>query len=122
MKIKLTFEYFEIEAILLETPTARAIYDALPHEAVVQRWGGELYFPVAVDAVLEADARLDVEPGTLAFWPTGHAFCLFFGKTPASTSSKPKAYELVNIFGEMKGDYMNLDQVVDGDVIKINKN
>jgi hypothetical protein len=122
MEIKIIFEYFELETRLLETPTARAIYNALPHEAVVQRWGGELYFPMPVDVDLEPGAVQDVEVGSLAFFPTGRAFCMFFGRTPASITSKPRAFDLVNIFGEMRGNIKKLDQIVDGDIVKIIKN
>lgn len=66
------------------------------------------------DIPLADDAREEVEVGTLAYWPTGNAFCLFFGPTPVSTGDKPRAYSPVNIFGHVIGDVGVLKSVVQG--------
>jgi hypothetical protein len=51
-----------------ESPeTRRALADALPVEGQAVRWGDELYFDVPVDVDLEANARAEVEPGTVAY-------------------------------------------------------
>jgi len=117
--ILLTFETFSLEAELLDTPTANAIYDKLPLSASIQAWGKELYFTIPVSANLENDAREIVEEGDLAFWPTGNAFCIFWGKTPASTSNKPQAVSPVNVFGTIKGDLSKLNSLSSGNTITI---
>ena len=121
MEIRITCDYFELHADLKDTPTARAIYASLPIEATVQKWGGEVYFRIAVDMPLDETAQEELEPGTLAYWPTGQAFCIFFGQTPASKNSEPRAYSPVNIVGTIQGNINPLNQLWDGDSIKINK-
>jgi len=39
---------FVFEAELNNSMTGKAIYDALPIRAKVQRWGGEIYFSIGV--------------------------------------------------------------------------
>ena len=51
--------------------TAERIAAALPIEASGNYWGGEIYFEIPVSADYEADARDEVDPGTVAFWPAG---------------------------------------------------
>ena len=45
----------------------------------------------------------------------------FFGKTPVSTSDKPKAYSPVNILGSVGGDSKVFKIVKAGDQIVIDK-
>jgi len=84
-----------------ESPeTRRALVDALPVEGEATRWGDELYFRVPVDVDAE-DPRAAVEPGTIAYWPQGSALCLFWGPTPASTDSTPRAASPVNVVARL---------------------
>ncbi|NIO30486.1 MAG: hypothetical protein GTN75_01650, partial [Gemmatimonadetes bacterium] len=78
-------------AELNDTATAMAIREALPIEARANRWGGEIYFPIPVQADLESGAREVVTPGELGYWPAGNAFCIFFGRTPASEGDEIRA-------------------------------
>jgi hypothetical protein len=61
--------------------------------------------------------------GELAYWPVGAALCIFFGPTPASTGSAPRAYSNVNPFGYIDADddavRTVLSKVKDGQVIRI---
>ena len=65
--------------------TVQAIVDALPIEATARTWGDEIYFDIPVDVDAE-NARPTVSKGDLAYWPAGNCFCLFYGRTPMSTS------------------------------------
>jgi len=42
--------------------------------------------------------------GELGYWPPGHAFCIFFGRTPASRGEEIRAASAVNIIGNILGD------------------
>ena len=107
------------EATLNESATASEIYRVLPIKGLANLWGDEIYFPVPVSVDLEAGAMEEVEPGTLAYWPPGNAFCIFFGPTPASTSSMPKAASQVNIIGNIVSRILDLKSVKQGAVIEI---
>ncbi|MFB6256639.1 MAG: cyclophilin-like fold protein [Haloplanus sp.] len=85
-----------------ESPeTRRALADVLPVEGQAARWGDELYVDVPVDVALEPNARAEVEPGTVAYWPKGPALCLFWGPTPASSGSEPRAASPVNVVARL---------------------
>ncbi|GAB3313268.1 cyclophilin-like fold protein [Haloplanus salinarum] len=84
-----------------ESPeTRRALADAFPLEGEATRWGDELYFRVPADVGAE-DPRAAVEPGAIAYWPQGPALCLFWGPTPASTDSTPRAASPVNVVAHL---------------------
>ena len=118
-KLKIFVNNIELVAELNDSETAHAVWDALPIEGRANRWGKEIYFGIPVAVVQEPDARADVEVGTIAYWPPGHAFCLFWGATPVSIGNKPRAASPVNIFGSISGDLSALDAVNDGDTVKL---
>jgi hypothetical protein len=91
----------EMQATILDTPTAKAIRNILPLERTVNTWGHELYFDVGISEEVEANASTIVQFGDLAFWPPGSAFCIFFGLTPASQGAEIRAASPVNIIGSI---------------------
>ncbi|MCX6799198.1 MAG: hypothetical protein NTW59_03830 [Candidatus Diapherotrites archaeon] len=80
--------------------TAKAVLGHLPIEGRVERWGEEIYFSVRFDMV-EEHARQLCAPGEIGFWPDSPAIAIFFGKTPTSTGSTPKAYSPCNFFAKL---------------------
>jgi len=113
-KIRITAGQIQVEAELNDSPTAKSVAEALPIKAKGSRWGGEIYFSIPVEAGLEADSRDVLEAGELGYWPTGSAFCIFFGPTPASQADEIRAASAVNIIGKVKGDLSQLPNVADG--------
>ncbi|MBN2376546.1 MAG: hypothetical protein JXD22_09100 [Sedimentisphaerales bacterium] len=121
MAIDITAGNYRLQAQLNDSATAQTIAAALPIEAAAQRWGDEIYFAIDVDAPLQADAHDVVQAGQLGYWPTGKAFCLFFGPTPASRGDEIRAASAVNIVGLLTGDFSCLKQVTNGQTIIIKK-
>ncbi|MHC4482272.1 MAG: cyclophilin-like fold protein [Planctomycetota bacterium] len=113
-QIRITAGNVQLEAELNDSPTAKSIAEALPIKAKGNRWGEEIYFAIPVEAGLEEDARDVLEAGELGYWPTGRAFCIFFGPTPASQGDEIRAASAVNIIGKVKGDLSALPGVPDG--------
>ena len=83
------------------TPTVRALLSSLPFEARVHRWGDEIYFETPFHSDLEPDARAEMSIAEVAFWPEGDALAIFFGPTPVSRESEPRAYSPCNIVGRI---------------------
>jgi uncharacterized protein len=110
-----------VYAVLAKTPTADAVWDALPLAGVAQRWGEEVYFEVALKLPLEKEARAGVAIGDIGYWPQGPAIALFFGPTPASTGTLPAAASPVNVFGRITGDATRLARVRAGDKIRLTR-
>jgi hypothetical protein len=92
------------EAELNNSATARAIWQGLPLEGVVNTWGEEIYFRISVSHGLEPDAKELVELGDLGYWPQGQAFCVFFGATPISGPGEIRPASAVNIVGRLLDD------------------
>ena len=118
-KIDIITENVQVEAELNDSPTAKSIISSLPIDALVQRWGGEIYFSIPVTAELEPDSREVLQAGELGFWPSGNAFCIFFGQTPASHGDEIRAASAVNIIGKINDGLEKLWDVSSGSDIVI---
>jgi diacylglycerol kinase (ATP) len=110
-----------LTAELNDSATADLIWDALPIDGPAQTWGDEIYFEIPVVTSQASDARQDVEVGTLAYWPVGHALCIFFGPTPVSTGDLPRAYSPVNVVGKVVGDAALLRKVSGGVTVRLTR-
>jgi hypothetical protein len=66
-------------------------------------WGDEIYFSIRVYLDLE-EGREIMELGELAYWPPGNAFCVFYGRTPASMDERPRAASAASPVGKIEGD------------------
>jgi len=111
-----------VEASLTdESPeTAKALWEALPIEARANTWGDEIYFGIPVKAGPE-NPRETVALGDLAYWPPGNAFCIFFGRTPASRGDEIRPASAVNVFGKLEGDPKAFKKVRSGDTVRIER-
>jgi uncharacterized protein len=120
-KILVTVNDQTYRAALSNSPTAEELWETLPVEGTANIWGEEIYFEIPFAAPQEPDAQKEVEIGTIAYWPTGRAFCIFFGPTPVSNGEKPRAYSPVNILGKIEDDLSGLKDVEQGDVVQLQK-
>src|SRR5216117_4277965 len=101
--IRITVGEVAATATLDDSRTASAIWDALPIEAKASTWGDEIYFDIGL-AIAAESPREVVDMGDLGYWPPGSAFCIFFGRTPASTGDEIRPASAVNVFGRVDGD------------------
>jgi len=108
------------EAVLNDTRTAEAIWKALPIEARANTWGDEIYFAIPVH-LGEEDAQEVVEMGDLGYWPPGHAFCIFFGRTPMSRGNEIRPASPVNVFGKIEGDATVFTSVSSGARVRLER-
>jgi hypothetical protein len=120
-KVRILISDLKVEAELNESKTAQWIWEALPIEARINLWGEEIYFAIPVKTGLEAGSREVVSAGELGYWPTGHAFCIFFGPTPASQGNEIRAASSVNIIGKVLGDPKAFLKVKDGAKVTIER-
>lgn len=120
-KITITTGDVSLSAELGDTKTAQEIWNALPFEGTANTWGDEIYFEIPVVVPQESEAREDVHIGELGYWPVGHAFCIFFGPTPASSGEQPRAASPVNIFGHVLDDATQLKKISQGTKIYVSR-
>ena len=120
-RIKISAPDVVCTAELYECATADAIWEALPITGRGNRWGDEVYFEIPVREAQTPDAREVLEAGELGYWPVGHAFCIFWGPTPASRGKEIRAYSPVNVFGRLEGNPLAFSNVSSGAEIEIEK-
>jgi len=119
--IRITAGQISMQGELNDSPTAAAIESALPIEATARTWGDEIYFPIPVEQRLDDTAAEVVEIGDLGYWPSGRAFCIFFGPTPASRGDEIRPASAVNLVGRVAGDARAFKVVEDGELVRIEK-
>lgn len=115
-KLKITAGDVTATATMFDTPTADAIWEALPIRASANIWGDEIYFGIPVMLQEAEDAKEVVDMGALGYWSPGHAFCIFFGPTPMSLGNEIRPASPVNVFGQIDGD-AEVFYDVEGDAI-----
>ncbi len=118
-KVKMTMGAVVLEAEVLDTPTADAIYAALPIEGSANTWGDEVYFSTPVSAEQEPEARDVMEPGDIAYWPPGSAIAIAYGPTPASHGSELRLASPSNVWARALGDVTELRAVAPGTAIRV---
>ncbi|MBC7907144.1 MAG: hypothetical protein H7Y60_10415 [Rhodospirillaceae bacterium] len=118
-KLRMTIGSVTIDAELLDTPTADALYAAAPFESRATTWGEEVYFTAPVRAEREADAREVVEPGELAFRVEGEAVVIGFGPTPNSQGDEIRLAKPANVWARTGDDVRQLAKVEAGQLIRV---
>jgi hypothetical protein len=118
-RIRIHAGKLSIIAELNDSKTAAAIQAALPVEALASTWGDEVYFPIPVELPLEESAVEIVEVGDLGYWPTGRAFCIFFGPTPTSRGEEIRPASAVNLVGKVCGNAGLFRAIQAGDLVRL---
>jgi hypothetical protein len=120
-KMKISSGEVEIFALLYDSVTADKIWDSLPFIEAANIWGDEIYFKIPVNTNIEKEALEIVANGDLGYWPTGAAFCIFFGSTPISREGEIRPASAVNVFGKIEGDTAVLKKVLPGNEVLVEK-
>ncbi|MHB0858602.1 MAG: cyclophilin-like fold protein [Anaerolineae bacterium] len=120
-QIRITAGDVSAAAVLNDSSTAEAVWDALPIEGRGSTWGDEIYFSIPLNLDEAKDSQEIVAMGDLGYWPPGHAFCIFFGRTPMSRGNEIRPASAVNVFGAIEGDATVFKQVASGARVRIEK-
>jgi len=118
---QICFKFADQELIvrLRESPTAEAIYAALPFSARVQTWGQEVYFSAPVSVALEAEAKDVVDAGEIAFWTEGACIAIGFGRTPVSQGNEIRLAARTNIWADATTPVSRLAEVKPGETVQV---
>jgi hypothetical protein len=119
--IKIILGELTLEAELNESPTAQKVWEALPVESSFSTWGDEIYFSIPVSMELEGDAQEVVALGDLGYWPSGNAFCIFFGPTPISSEGEIRPASAVNMIGRIANDAAKLKEMLFEKLIRVER-
>jgi len=119
MRIRISWPAGSIEGNLNDTATANKVSEALPVQGKANTWGDEVYFTLAINTQLEADAAEVVDPGTICYWVQGTALALPFGPTPVSERDECRLVTAVNVLGKLDGDPKVLGTIQAGDTVSV---
>ena len=85
-------------------------------------YGAKRYIFISnLSSVLEVDAKDVISFGEIAYWPSGKAIAIGYGKTPISQSNEIRLADRCNIWGETKYDLKKLKDIEPGEKIEILK-
>lgn len=119
-RVRLGVDDHVADARLLDTPAADAVWEALPLRVSVSVWGDEIYGDIGLDVSPPPGATDVAAVGDLAIWPPGRALCIFFGPTPASRGSEPRAASPIAPVGQMEDpDVLALRRVRSGAMLTV---
>ena len=119
--IKIIIADITLDGELFDTPSAKAITEALPIDTRPDEWGDEFYFGIPVEMPLDETATRKVKVGDVGYWPPGMALAIFFGPTPMSTGSEPVPASEVNLVGKITGDAKILRKAKGSHRVRIEK-
>ena len=119
--IRIILGNLTLDAQLNDSPTAQKVWEALPIETSFSTWGDEIYFSIPVAMELESDAQELVQSGDLGYWPSGNAFCIFFGPTPMSSEGEIRPASAVNMIGRVIDDATQLKEGMSENLIRLEK-
>jgi hypothetical protein len=95
---------------ILAPRTFEALAESLPFTSHTFVWKEEIYFDAPIKVGPEK-AKADVQPGDIAYWPPGKAFCIFYG------NSQP--YSNVNVIGKITSDLEPLRKIKQGEWVTV---
>ena len=109
-------ENIEIELDDSNSPsTVRKFVENLPFNVGLNLWGDEIYTDESPIKEKEENAKPLVELNDVAYWPSGKAICLFYGRTPIGKKDEIKPYSPVNVVGKiLKPKKSVLTKISDG--------
>jgi len=100
--------------------TIEALLKNIPFESEVYLWGEEIYFSTPIAVPLENPDSI-VDKGIVAYWPPGHALCIFFGPTPISKPNEIRPASPVNIIGYVVDGLEKLRLVKEGERVIVKR-
>ncbi len=80
---------------------AQNIVKLLPIDAVVAKWGEEIFFDLKAALPAAENLTHQVKVGDVAFCPKGNFLCVFLGPTPASVMEDPVPENPVVVIGRV---------------------
>ena len=110
-KYYIRIDNLKFEIIPRDTKTAKKIISKLPLKGECQKWGKEYYFYTKLLIPLESDAKQVIQLGEIAYWPTGDAVAIGYGKTPISYENEIRLADKCNIWADTKFDLNRLDNI-----------
>lgn len=121
MRIRISWDLGEVFVNLDDTPTVRAMLNALPIRSTASTWGHEVYLGARLPVRTEDGARQVVEPGTVCYWVEGASLALPFGPTPISEAGESRLISPCNVLGRLEGNAEALCRIRAGHLLTVSR-
>lgn len=108
-----------MKANILDTPTARRIWQALPIYSTAETWGAAVHFETPVESGRERGARQLVQPGDICFWSERDRVIIAYGPTPIAKAGEIRMPSPCNVWARTEDDVALLNTVVPGETVSI---
>ena len=106
---------------LRDTLTADIIYNSLPLKSKIQKWGEEIYFDTGLSIELEKNAKSVVNIGEIAFWNSGSAIAIGYGKTPVSQEDEIRLISPANVWADCEFEKEYIHSIKEGEAVLVEK-
>lgn len=120
-RARITAGEVSLDVELRETPTAEALWAAMPFTSTASTWGDEVYFATPVRGEQEPDAKELLDEGDIAFWLGGDAIAICFGPTPISAPGEMRLISPGNVWATALDDPKVLAAVAGGDPVTVER-
>ncbi len=114
---KIVINNYEIIAELNKTLTANKIWNSLPISSMIHTWGHEIYFNTNISVEIEEKAKQIIKIGEIAYWPTGKAIAIGFGRTPISVGNEIRLASKCNVWATTDFALTKLISVSEGEKV-----
>lgn len=103
----------------LDTPTADAVWHALPIYSSIKDRDGEIRFAARLVAAAESKAKIGMSKGEIAFLPDDRTIAIGHGDTPLCQGTDIGRSVLCNVWARALDDVSQFASVRTGDPIAI---
>ena len=104
MRIRIAWDWGEAFACLNDTPSAQAVFAALPMQTTASISDHEVYLGAILRVKPEEDARRAIQPGMIGYWIEGASIMLPFGSCSASVAKEGRRGSRYNMLGQLETD------------------
>ena len=88
---------------------------------MIAKWGDEIYFETGLSIELESDAKSIVNIGEIAFWNSGSAIAIGYGKTPISIGNEIRLISPCNIWADSKFEKSSIENIKETETVILEK-
>jgi hypothetical protein len=104
---------------LLDTPTARLVWHALPLHSTAETWGATIHFETPLETGRDRTARILARIGDVYFWVENDRILLPFGPSPISRPGECRLPAPCNVWARALDPLEPLARITPGEKVSL---